>query len=215
MCVCNGKLCKPECYTPFEMIAWRDSFGAKPVPSTLIHNFAMQDAISVIVSIKPRERIKQKTRTLFLFCTWRCKQNQGRILDALLVRGANPREAQTYDFFQIFRKNAWNWENFRPLGGGRRGRLLGSATENHARCNHKTSLGFVLISKLSVVVRIILSYLKSHLGFHSVKISRQPAVLDMKTVTRFEVLWLANWLKEVGQGQGGLNIKLLWCPWLD
>ena len=136
--------------------------------------------------------------------------NKTRVGSRCPVGGAPTlREAPTYDFSK-FSEKMHEIEKIlgRWRGGGRRGRLFGSATENHARCNYKTSLGFVLISKLSVVVRIILSYLKSHLGFHSVKISRQPAVLDMKTVTRFEVLWLANRLKEVGQGQGGLNIKI-------
>ena len=46
--------------------------------------------------------------------------DQGRIQD-FRIRGANPLAgAPTYNFYQVFRKTAWNWENYGPLLGAHR-----------------------------------------------------------------------------------------------
>ena len=64
----------------------------------------------------------------------------------------------------------------------------------------------------TTVLRVIFSCLKSHIDFHSVKISRQLSnwlgqvlemktsqVLEMKTVFSVEVLWLAKALQDLSQ----------------
>ena len=122
VCVCNGKLCKPKCYIPFEMIAWWDSLGAIPVSSTLIHHFAMQDAISVIVSIKQCERIKQTPhhRKLGPHSSFaRGDVNKTRGGSRCPVGGAPTlREAPTYDFAKFSLEKCMPLRNFRPLEGG-------------------------------------------------------------------------------------------------